>query len=384
MPLTVNYTRTALFGIGLCFPLALPLVLSAGRDENVIMKKPLTIKDIAELAQVSIATVSRVLNNNSWVADKTRSRVEKVIQEHNFSPNLLARGMISKKTQTLAIVVSDISNPYFVTLVAQIEHESLRLGYKVTLYDTQSANKSSREAPVVPEEHIFNSITDSQIDGVIILGGNIDYNEISATYMQELKKLIATVPVVVVGRRLPGVEYACVERDQAGCVRLATRHLIAKGYRHIGFIGGSKNVYITREREAVFRDELEQAGLPVNTSSIVLNNFYLQHGYEAIEKLISGNEKLPDAIVAINDHVAKGAIRALKDKNISVPEDIAIVSCEYFPGSEYFIPRITTVDHQNALIGKEVMARLMAILNQDNIVSASEKTPLELVNGESC
>ncbi|MFB5746543.1 LacI family DNA-binding transcriptional regulator [Cedecea sp. S5-13] len=347
------------------------------------MKKPLTIKDIAELAQVSIATVSRVLNNNSWVADKTRSRVEKVIQEHNFSPNLLARGMISKKTQTLAIVVSDISNPYFVMLVAQIEHESLRLGYKVTLYDTQSANRTSREAPVVPEEHIFNSITDSQIDGVIILGGNIDYNDISATYLQELKKLIATVPVVVVGRKLPGVEYACVERDQTGCVRLATRHLIDKGYRRIGFIGGSKNVYITREREAVFRTELESAGLPVENSFVVLNNFYLQHGYEAIESLIANNEALPDAIVAINDHVAKGAIRALKDKNLLVPENIAVVSCEYFPGSEYFIPRITTVDHQNALIGKEVMRRLMAILNQNADVAAAEKIPISLTGGES-
>ncbi|SQA98907.1 Cryptic asc operon repressor [Cedecea neteri] len=116
----------------------------------------------------------------------------------------------------------------------------------------------------------------------------------------------------------------------------------------------------------------------------MLNNFYLQHGYEAIETLIANNEALPDAIVAINDHVAKGAIRALKDKNFSVPENIAVVSCEYFPGSEYFIPRITTVDHQNALIGKEVMARLMAILNENAVGIAVEKIPLTLLNGESC
>ncbi len=348
------------------------------------MKKPLTIKDIAELANVSIATVSRVLNNNSWVADKTRAKVEKVIHEQQFSPNLLARGMISKKTQTLAIVVSDITNPYFVMLVAQIENESLRAGYKVALYDTQSANKSSSQGEIIPEESIFNSITDSQIDGVIILGGNIDYNNVPDSYLQELKKLSATIPVIVVGRQLPDVKYSCVERDQSGCVILATNHLIKQGYKNIGFIGGSKSVYITRQRVEAFHEALNHAGLVAIDNYIVLNNFYLQHGYEAIEKLLSQNEQLPEAIVAINDHVAKGAIRALKDRNISVPEDIAIVSCEYFPGSEYFIPRITTVNHHNELIGKTVMQVLMTILKDNRESWVPEKITLSLMNGESC
>lgn len=348
------------------------------------MKKPLTIKDIAELANVSIATVSRVLNNNSWVADKTRAKVEKVIQEQQFSPNLLARGMISKKTQTLAIVVSDISNPYFVMLVAQIENESLRAGYKVALYDTQSANKSSSQGEIIPEESIFNSITDSQIDGVIILGGNIDYNNVPDSYLEELKKLSATIPVIVVGRQLAGINYSCVERDQSGCVTLATNHLISKGYKHIGFIGGSKSVYITHQRVESFRNALNRANLQINDSHIVLNNFYLQHGYEAVEKLLSQSENLPEAIVAINDHVAKGAIRALKDRQISVPENIAIVSCEYFPGSEYFIPRITTVNHHNELIGKTVMHVLMTLLKDETETAIPEKIQVSLMQGESC
>lgn len=348
------------------------------------MKKPLTIKDIAALANVSIATVSRVLNNNNWVSDKTRAKVENVIQEHSFSPNLLARGMISKKTQTLAIVVSDISNPYFVMLVAQIENESLSAGYKVTLYDTQSANKSSNSGLIFPEENIFHSITDSQIDGVIILGGNIDYNDVPVPYIEELKKLSAAVPVVIVGRQLPDIDYSCVKRDQQGCVEMATNHLIEKGYKRIGFIGGSRNVYITQQRVDAFLQTLNRFDLPVDNDLIILNNFYLQHGYEAIETLLEKKIKLPDALIAINDHVAKGAIRALKDHNISVPEDIAIISCEYFPGSEYFIPRITTVNHQNELIGKEVMSRLMKLMREDDSEIAVKKIPLSLISGESC
>lgn len=347
------------------------------------MKKTLTIKDIAELANVSITTVSRVLNKNNWVSDKTRSRVEKVIQENNFSPNLLARGMISKKTRTLAIIVSDISNPYFVMLVTQIEHESLQAGYKVTLYDTQSANKSSSSTDIISEENIFTSITDSQIDGVIILGGNIDYNVVPDPYRQALSHLCATVPVVVVGRELAGIDYSCIERDQTGCVEQVTRYLITQNYQRIGFIGGSKNVYITRQRVAAFRQTLTSESLPVTDEFIVQNNFYSEHGYQAIEQLLALNKPLPQALVCINDHVAKGVIRALKDNNLNVPQDIAVASCEYFPGSEYYIPRITTVDHQNKLIGREVMSRLMLLLEDNEQKIPPVKIPLQFIAGES-
>ena len=122
------------------------------------MKKNLTIKDIAELANVSIATVSRVLNNNSWVSDKTRTKVQKVIDEHHFSPNLMARSMISRKSMTLAVVVSDITNPYFATLVEQIEKACLQAGYKIILFDTQSANKRAHSTQVIAEDQIFNII----------------------------------------------------------------------------------------------------------------------------------------------------------------------------------------------------------------------------------
>lgn len=348
------------------------------------MKKPLTIKDIAELANVSITTVSRVLNKNNWVSDKTRARVEKVIEEQHFSPNLLARGMISKKTQTLAIIVSDISNPYFVTLVTQIEHESLQAGYKVTLYDTQSANKSLASQKVISEENIFNSIMDSQIDGVIILGGNIDYNSVPEEYLNGLKKLCATIPVVVVGRPLPEVNYSCILRDQAGCVETITQHLISKGYQRIGFIGGSKNVYITRERINAFRLTMKAAKLSVEDKWIIENNFYYEHGYQSAEALFNADKILPQALVCINDHVAKGVIRALKDRQINVPDDIAVASCEYFPGSEYYIPRITTVNHQNELIGKKVMEQLMGLLASEAPETPPTKIPLRLMAGESC
>lgn len=345
------------------------------------MKKNLTIKDIAELANVSIATVSRVLNNNSWVSDKTRAKVQRVIDEHQFSPNLMARSMISRKSMTLAVVVSDITSPYFATLVEQIEKACLQAGYKIVLFDTQSANKRSNTAEVIAEDQIFSSIIDSQLDGVIILGGNIDYLTIPDSYLEGLQKLISTLPVIVVGRKLARYDYTCLQRDQTECVTMVTRHLLEKGYRELAFIGGSASVYMTGQRVSAFLQTLEAAGIDPLSVPVVQTNFYPQHGYEAVEQLLKTERPLPRALLAINDRVAMGAIRALKDHGLSVPDDIAVASCEYFPGSEYFIPRITTVDHKNDKLGQQVIRQMMTLL-QDRLPDISTISP-QLIPAES-
>lgn len=345
------------------------------------MKKNLTIKDIAELAKVSIATVSRVLNNNSWVSDKTREKVQKVIDEHNFSPNLMARSMISRKSMTLAVVVSDITSPYFATLVEQIEKSCLLAGYKIVLFDTQSANKRTDSSQVIAEDQIFSSIIDSQLDGVIILGGNIDYLNIPEGYLDGLQKLIATLPVIVVGRKLAHYDYTCLQRDQVNCVKMVTEYLLEKGHREIAFIGGSPGVYMTGLRVNAFRDALRKAEIDADNAQIIETNFYSRHGYEAISQLLKSGRALPQALLAINDRVAMGAIRALKDNGLNVPDDIAVASCEYFPGSEYYIPRLTTVDHQNNVLGQQVIRQMMTLL-QDMLPDTSAIIP-QLITGES-
>lgn len=345
------------------------------------MKKTLTIKDIATLANVSIATVSRVLNNNSWVSDKTREKVQKVIDEHHFSPNLMARSMISRKSMTLAVVVSDITSPYFATLVEQIENACQRAGYKIVLFDTQSANKGADSGRVIAEEQIFNTIIDSQLDGVIILGGNIDYLQIPEGYLDGLRKLIAQLPVIVVGRKLDQCDYTTLPRDQIHCVSMITRYLLDKGYRRMAFIGGSAGVYMTGLRIAAFQNTLKEAGLGADCARVIETNFYARHGYSAVHQLLASDAPLPDALLAINDRVAMGAIRALKDRGFNVPEDIAVASCEAFPDSEYYVPRLTTVDHQTDLLGQQVIGQMMSLL-QGCVADNSPVSP-RLIAGES-
>jgi len=346
------------------------------------MHKNLTIKDIAVLAGVSITTVSRVLNKHAWVSEKTRARVEKVITEHQFSPNLMARGMISRQSYTLAVIVSDITNPYFVTLVAQIQQICLAIGYKITLYDTQSANRS----PVTPDEEIaiFQSIIDSQIDGVIVLGGHSDYVPIPESYLAMLDRLMHKMAVVVVGQPHPDNRWPCVMRDQQHCVALALRHLLARGLREIAFIGGSRKVWVTCERVNHFVTTLQQADITPRHEWICLNNFYPEHGYQAVETLWQLPQR-PQALMAINDRVAMGAIRALSDRGIQVPQQVAVISCERFPGGEYFIPRLTSVDHQNTLLGQNIITMMMAQLDGTLAADARRTSPLHpvLIPGES-
>lgn len=346
------------------------------------MSKNLTIKDIAVLAGVSITTVSRVLNKHAWVSEKTRTRVEQVIAEHQFSPNLMARGMISRQSYTLAVIVSDITNPYFVTLVAQIQQACLAIGYKITLYDTQSANRCPQHDD--DESAIFQSIIDSQIDGVIVLGGHSDYAPIPAGYLTLLESLMDKMAVVVVGQPHPAGRWPCVMRDQQHCVELAVNHLLDRGLRDIAFIGGSRKVWVTRERVSHFHATLQQAGITPRDSWICLNNFYPEHGYQAIDTLWQQAEQ-PQALVAINDRVAMGAIRALRDRGIDVPEQVAVISCERFPGSEYFIPRLTSVDHQNPQLGQNIITMMMAQLDGSLSPHARCSAPLKpvLIPGES-
>jgi len=138
---------------------------------------------------------------------------------------------------------------------------------------------------------------------------------------------------------------------------------------------------MTGQRVGAFRETLQQAGLDGENAQIVETNFYTRHGFEAVTKLLKSGRTLPQALLAINDRVAIGAIRALKDNGLNVPEDIAVASCECFPDSEYYIPRLTTVDHKNNVLGQHVIRQMMTLL-QDMLPDSPEISPL-LIAGES-
>ncbi|ADJ60234.1 LacI family DNA-binding transcriptional regulator [Lactococcus cremoris] len=347
--------------------------------------KKITIKDIAKLAGVSVSTVSRAINNDSEVSEKTKKKIEKIVSETNYHPSMLARGMVSKKTNMLAILVSDITNPYFNQLVAELDSQLIDKGYTLSLFDTQTANGIQDKKNRLTEVSIFKQIQENNFDAVLILGGLLDETDINPDYQAALSNLAKEIPLILLGRDLThlSANIFSLKRDQRTPTQLLVSHMIQKGYQKLAFIGGSSNTWMTQERTDSFREILTENHLPIDEKRIINNNFYAKDGYEAVTRLINSKVDF-DGIVAINDRVAQGALRALRDFSSS-PQLKGVASCEYFPDSDFHIPRITSVDHNIPELGEKAIHLLFEVLDKEPINTENLAFPIpKLIIGESC
>lgn len=346
------------------------------------MKKNITIKEIAKKSGVSVSTVSRVLNNHPSVSPVKRAKVQAIIEEESFQPSMLARGMVSNQTKTLAVVVSDITNPYFTSLVSEIELASQDQHYSLLLFNTMTAGHKKKPDGSFIEKDTFNTILEKKVDGVLILGGEIDRDDPNPDYLKALNQLNKQIPVLIIGQAQKDCTCSFLERDLEKGVFLAMQHLLALGYRRIGFIGGESGVKITTQRVQAFEKALSLYST-FDASLLYLSDFYTEDGYQSMTKIIHEQETLPDAVLAINDRVAIGAFRALKDKQLSCPEDIAIASCDAFPDGEYQIPRITTINQHNQILGQLAVKRLLKLINEEPLGAIDLHSP-DLIIRESC
>ncbi|KGH34457.1 LacI family DNA-binding transcriptional regulator [Lactococcus cremoris] len=347
--------------------------------------KKITIKDIAKLAGVSVSTVSRAINNDSEVSEKTKKKIEKIVSETNYHPSMLARGMVSKKTNMLAILVSDITNPYFNQLVAELDSQLIDKGYTLSLFDTQTANGIQDKKNRLTEVSIFKQIQENNFDAVLILGGLLDETDINPDYQAALSNLAKEIPLILLGRDLThlSANIFSLKRDQRTPTQLLVSHMIQKGYQKLAFIGGLSNTWMTQERTDSFREILTENHLPIDEKRIINNNFYAKDGYEAVTRLINSKVDF-DGIVAINDRVAQGALRALRDFSSS-PQLKGVASCEYFPDSDFHIPRITSVDHNIPELGEKAIHLLFEVLDKEPINTENLGFPIpKLIIGESC
>ncbi len=351
------------------------------------MEKNVTITQIARECGTSIATVSRVLNGSENVASETRKRVESVIQKYNFSPNAFARGLISRQSMTLGVITPDITNPYFSAMYTEIERSALNAGYSMILCNTRFSSTthggiSHEGASLKGEEAYFQMMIDKKVDGVLVIGGQIDLMQVCDDYRHALQHLGKSVPVVVIGRPLEGMDCLFIERETGSGVATAVSYLASLGHRNIAFVGGEEGVIITETRVKAYRSTLEALGLPHSDSLISLSDYYAPDGYQAAAQLLERGTRFT-AMVAINDSVAMGAVRALADHDILVPKDVALISCDQFPSAEYLVPRLTSIDQHNELFGSMVIQTLLCAVKGVGEPAKLTFTP-ELVVRESC
>lgn len=330
-----------------------------------------TIKQVAEAAGVSIATVSRVLNGKDRVKESTRIKIQEAIKQLNYQPDLNARSMIKKATKTIGLIVPELMNEYWVQMFEELQDAFWPKGYMVIVGSTNRSDD---------REHAFlNSFIERRVDGLII-GSEIQNDE-------ELMELIDryAIPAVTLDHQRRGFD--CMVGDHLQGATEAIQHLIRLGHRDIAFLCAQT---VPDARELGFRNAFMLNNLQVNEQLImrVEGPINFQMGYQETKALLS--RKVPfSAIFAYNDMAAFGAIRALEENGLHVPDDVAVVGYDDVQMASIFKPSLTTVRQPIRDIAQS-MARMMSDIiemGEEERKTVPKKVisfNMELVVRESC
>ena len=302
------------------------------------------IYDVAKRARVSLATVSAVLNDSAFVSSGLKARVQTAVAALGYQPNLLARGLAKRRSQTLAVIVPDIANPFFPEVIRGAEDTAHAAGY--TLLVASSDNDARKE------ELYLRLFLAKRVDGVIL-------TKAPGRLPPALRRAFADarVPIVLLARAVPGFATDLVVMDDRGAAFEGVRHLHQLGYRRIGFIGGLRGASTSRRRLDGYRAALRAAGLRVDASLVVDGDFRVESGYRAGLELL---KQRPDAVFIGNYLMTVGFMEALRQYRLRCPEDVAIVTCDDHPWLDAFSPRLTTIDLPKRELGSAAAQLLVS------------------------
>ena len=303
-----------------------------------------TIHDVARLAGVAPITVSRVINNSGYFSEETRRRVEAAISTLGYVPNSLARSLRSKRTNTLALVITDITNPFFTMMARGVEDTASDAGFTVIYCNTDESE--------VEEQKYLNMLLQKQVDGILLVPAR------SRSVSVELVRAQGT-PVVVLDRRVPGLEVDIVRGDsEAGAYRLV-KLLLDLGHRRIAVLSGPKNVSTAEDRVAGYRRAMAEAGIADELA--YYGNFNPDSGYEMAKEALEVSPR-PTALFAANNFIAIGALRALREFGFQVPEDIALVCFDDLPPVLINSPFLTVAAQPAYEMGRQATQLLLGRL----------------------
>jgi LacI family transcriptional regulator len=329
-----------------------------------------TISDVAARAGVSAMTVSRVVNKTGYVRTTTRARVDRAIAELGYVPNALARQLRSKRTKTLALVVSDISNPFFTTIARGVEDVAMGHGFSVMYCNTDESEAE--------EAQYLLMLVERQVDGVLLVP--------TRSTGSSLRMLRAhAMPVVVLDRRVADRRVTSVRCDsEAGAYEL-TRHLISLGHRRVAVLTGRRTISTSVDRVAGCRRALEEAGLRLDDDLVHYGGYNFgslnqADGHAMARAVLAAAGPRPTAIFAANNFIAFGAIRALREAGLRVPEDMSVVAFDDLPADWVMEPFLTVAAQPAYEIGRRGAELLLGrIAGDQDAPGESVVLPFELI-----
>ncbi|MFM5787584.1 HTH-type transcriptional regulator GalR [Aeromonas veronii] len=286
-----------------------------------------TIKDVALLSGVSVATVSRVINHSPKASQASREAVFKAMNELNYHPNANARALAHQNNETLGLIVADVSDPFFGTMVKAVEQVAQSTGNFLLI--------GNGYHDAAKEKHVIEQLIGHRCSGLVVHAKMLPD--------EELIQMMSYVPgMVLINRIVPGFESRCVALDDRYGSWLATRHLIQEGHKKIGFLCSNHQISDSQDRLQGYLDALQEHNIPVDERLISRGSPDELGGEAAMTELLSRGQQTT-AVVCYNDSMAAGALSVLSDNGIDVPQDLSLVGFDDVLISRYLRPRLTTV-----------------------------------------
>ncbi|KAB8305313.1 HTH-type transcriptional regulator GalR [Erwinia endophytica] len=326
-----------------------------------------TIKDVAKLAGVSVATVSRVINNSPKASAYSRQAVNHAMEQLQYHPNANARALAQQSTETIGLVVGDVSDPFFGALVKAVEQVAYEIGHFLLIGNGYHNEQKERQA--------IEQLIRHRCDALVVHTKKIPDSD--------LIPLMQQIPgMVLINRTLPGFEQRCIALDDRYGAWLATRHLIQLGHQNIAYVCSTHSISDAENRLQGYYDALREHNLPCNDRLVSLGEPDEVGGEQAMTELL-GRGKPFSAVACYNDSMAAGALAVLSDNGVQVPEEMSLIGFDDVLVSRYVRPRLTTVRYPIVAMAQQAAKLALALANNQHLPEVTNMFSPTLVRRHS-
>ena len=326
-----------------------------------------TIKDIARYAEVSVSTVSRVLNGKPDVNEETKTRINKAIKKLGYSPNSIARGLVMRRTNVIGFIIPDITNPNFPELARGIIEQADAYGYSVIFFDTNHDNKVEKKA--------IKLLRSNQVDGIIV-----SFTESNQEELIKLKE--ENFPSVQVYRKSPHPILPTIAIDNVTSAYNAVSHLLSLGHTRIGHITTGEKTLSGLERMQGYKRAMQEAGIMVENRWIQICDHSAEEGEKAADKLLDAAPSIT-AIFSSHDLMAIGAYQSIYGRGLRIPDDISIVGHDDIEIAKFVHPKLTTIKTYKKNLGRAAVDLLIEEMQRLSPVRREEVFQTKLIVRES-